>query len=112
MHHAEDEAFYLLEGEITFRCGNRSLHGAPGSLVFLPRGIVHSFNVAESGTARLIQLNVPAGLEHFFEEMGEPTEEKSLPPPPAGPPDIEKLVRLPKKYNLEIQGLPPGQANG
>jgi hypothetical protein len=53
----------------------------------------------------LLQINTPTGLEHFFEEMGEPAKALTLPPP--GPPDVEKLMALAPKYHLEIQGPPP-----
>src|SRR5947207_2331390 len=42
-HHTEDEAFYILEGTITFLCGNRTFNTTPGSFVYLPRRIMHGF---------------------------------------------------------------------
>jgi len=106
VHHSEDECFYVLEGEITFQCGDRTFKAEAGSVVLLPRDIVHGFSVEGSKPARLLQLNSPAGLEHFFEEMGEPAKANTL-PPPAGPPDMEKLLTLARKYNFEIKGPPP-----
>jgi quercetin dioxygenase-like cupin family protein len=105
LHHSEDEAFYLLEGSITFTCGDRTFNATPGSFVYLPRGIVHGFTVASAQPARLLQINTPTGLEHFFEEMGEKAQTLTL--PPLGPPDVEKLLALSAKYHVEIQGPPP-----
>lgn len=105
IHHREDEAFYLLEGSITFTCGDRTFNATPGSFVYLPRGIVHGFTVAADQPARLLQINTPTGLEHFFVEMGEPAQALTLPPP--GPPDVEKLLGLAPKYHFEILGPPP-----
>ncbi len=102
-HHMEDEAFYVLEGEITFTCGDRTFNAAPGAFVYLPRGIIHGFKVGNQ-PARLLQLNTPSGLEHFFEEMGEPAPSLTL--PPQAPPDVEKLRSLAARYHLEIEGLP------
>ncbi len=42
--------------------------------------------------------------EHFLEEMGEPAKALTLPPP--GPPDVEKLMTLARKYHVKIQGPP------
>lgn len=106
VHHAEDEPFYVLEGEVTFYCGDRIIHATPGTFVLLPRDIPHSFHVEGSTPARLLQLTLPAGLENFFEEMGEPAKEMTLPAP--APPDIGKLMALASKYNFEIVGPPPG----
>ena len=105
IHHTEDEAFYILEGTITFTCGDRTFNATPGSFVYLPRGIVHGFKVEGEKPVRLLQINTPTGLEHFFEEMGEPAKALTLPPP--GPPNVEKLMALAAKYHFEIQGPPP-----
>jgi quercetin dioxygenase-like cupin family protein len=101
-HHAEDEAFYVLDGAITFRCGDQTLEATDGSFVFLPRDVAHGFTVAESGPARVLQLNAPAGLEQFFEELGSPAGE------PARPPDFERLLALAPKYRVEIHVPSPG----
>lgn len=106
VHHAEDEAFYILEGEFTFSCGEQTIEAGPGSFVFLPRGVVHAFRVGGAASARLLQLNAPAGLERFFAEAGEPARERALPPP--GRPDVAKVLALADAYRVEIIGPPPG----
>ncbi|NPV75375.1 MAG: quercetin 2,3-dioxygenase [Anaerolineae bacterium] len=105
VHHREDEAFYLLEGAATFTCGNQTMKAVPGSYVFFPRDIPHWFHVEGNQPARLLQFNFPAGLEHFFVEMGEPAQKLTL--PPAGPPDIGKLAETAARYGMEILGPPP-----
>jgi quercetin dioxygenase-like cupin family protein len=107
IHQQEEEAFYLLEGELTVFCGERTWQVTPGSFVFLPRGIVHGFKVEGSVPAKMLQITSPAGFEHFATEVGEPAREAVLPPP--GPPDVEKLLAVAAKYHLEIQIPPPGQ---
>jgi quercetin dioxygenase-like cupin family protein len=105
VHHNEDEAFYLLEGEASFTCGDQTFKAKPGSFIFFPRDIPHWFHIEGKETARLLQFNFPAGVEHFFQEAGEPAKELTL--PPASPPDLEKLASTAAKYNLEILGPPP-----
>ena len=100
IHHDEDEFFYILEGEATFMLGDKTIEGREGSFVFLPRGIVHTFQNAGTKPCRMLLGLSPAGFENFFTEMGEPAPSLTLPPPSA--PDIEKLMRLAKKYNNEI----------
>ncbi|HEX9035642.1 MAG TPA: quercetin 2,3-dioxygenase [Ktedonobacterales bacterium] len=101
IHHDEDEPFYILQGEVTFQCGERTLVAGAGSFVYLPRGIAHGFQVTSETPARLLQFNFPAGVERFFIEAGEPAQDGVQP----GPPDFGKMMALAAKYHMEI--LPP-----
>lgn len=44
IHESEDEAFYVLEGEMTFQIGERTVNAAAGTFAFAPRGIAHKFS--------------------------------------------------------------------
>lgn len=100
VHHREDEAFYILEGQITFFCDDNIFEAETGSFVFFPKDIPHRFKVSDTGSARLLQLNTPGGFERFHADMGEPTQTRTLPQPSA--PDIEKLLKLAEQYGFEI----------
>ena len=106
IHHMEDEAFYILEGAMTGFCGDRSWQAAPGSFVWLPRGIAHGFTVGAGGPLKILQITAPAGFERFVAEVGEPAQSLTLPPPAA--PVIEKLMAAGAKLGIEHLG-PPGQ---
>lgn len=106
IHHAEDEAFYVLEGGVRVVCGDRSFDAGPNSLVLLPRGIPHAFLVGDQG-AHLLQITSPAGFEHFAHEVGEPATSAELPPPSA--PDIPRLVAAAERHGVTIVGPPLGQ---
>ena len=43
IHHREDEAMYILEGEYEIQCGDRTIRATKGTFVFLPRGIPNRF---------------------------------------------------------------------
>lgn len=105
IHHNEDEAFYILDGEVSFISGDRIWKGGPGAFVFLPRGIPHGFRVEGDRPARFLILATPGGFEQFIMEAGEPAEAPTLPPP--GPLDLEKMMTIAPKYNLEILGPLP-----
>ena len=104
VHHREDESFWVLEGELTMRCGDRSFRAGPGSFVFLPRDVPHTFVVEGDVPARMLTLLTPGGGEGVFIEGGRPAEGEGL--PPAGPPDIEKLKRVSERFGAEIVGPP------
>ncbi len=107
IHTREDEAFYVLEGNFEFLAGERWIGASPGSYVHIPRGSLHTLRNAGDEVGRLLTLVVPAGLERFFEEAGEPGTDVSA--PPEGPPDVEKLLETAKRYGIEFPPPPDGQ---
>lgn len=104
VHHREDEAFYVLEGEIAFVCDGKWIKAGPGGYVFGPREIPHGFKVIGTTPARMLLLCAPAGFEGFVLEMGEDLTS------PLAPPDMAKLVTLAAKYNIDILGPLPEEA--
>lgn len=98
VHHREDEAFYLLEGAMTFHVGDQRLAATAGSFVFLPRDVPHTFTVEGDGEARVLQLSSPPGLEDFFRQWGE------------RPLDVEAMAQALAAYGVEFVGPPPGRS--
>ena len=87
------EAFFVLDGVITFRLDDAELTGTAGDFLLIPRGAAHTFGNREDVPARLLVLHAPA-MDAYFEELhrlwsgGEP---------PA--PDQERALM--KRYGLE-----------
>jgi mannose-6-phosphate isomerase-like protein (cupin superfamily) len=104
VHHREDEAFWVLEGEVTMRCGDKTFRAGPGAFVFLPRHVPHSFVVEGDTPVRMLTLLTPGGGEGVFIDGGRPAERDGLPPP--APPDIAALKRVSERYGAEIVGPP------
>ena len=104
VHHREDEAFCILEGELTFQVGDETIKASPGSFHFGPRDVPHGYTV-DSGPARMLFVLSPAGFEEFIYATSEPAKERTLPPPPEGPPseaEMEQLVAVARHYGLEL----------
>ena len=78
VHGNEDELFHILEGEMSIEVGGQLHHATPGSSVFLPRNIPHSYK-AESDTVKTLVLGTPAGYEGWFFETGTPAERLEIP---------------------------------
>jgi ketosteroid isomerase-like protein/quercetin dioxygenase-like cupin family protein len=104
VHHVEDEAFYVLEGEIAFVCGGTWMTAGPGAYVFGPRNIPHGFKVVGDTAARMLLLCAPAGFEKFVLDLSEP---EPAPGMPAAPPDMARLVATAAKYHIDILGSLP-----
>ena len=103
VHHLEDEAFYVLGGEVAFVCDGKWIKGGPGTYIFGPREIPHGFKVIGAIPARMLLLCSPAGFERFVLEMGEDLTS------PAAPPDVPKLIVLAAKYKIDILGPLPDE---
>lgn len=58
-HPTENEMFYVLEGEVTFHCGDQDFTAGPGGFVFLPHGIRHGYTIRSEGMVHLIAVTAP-----------------------------------------------------
>ena len=106
LHHTEDEAFYVFDGQTTFYSDGKKTVLGPGGYIFLPRGIPHGIRHDSSGPTSMLILATPGtGFVGMMSEMGEPAPERVLPKPT--PPDLEKLTRLCAKYSIDILGPLP-----
>jgi quercetin dioxygenase-like cupin family protein len=101
VHRREDEAFYVIEGEIRFRQGDEELLCGSGKWVWGPRDVPHTFKV-ESERARVLILVTPGGFERMFEVGGVPVSES--PDPPAQAYDPAHTVAISKQFGFEVVG--------
>ena len=102
IHHKEDEIFYILEGEIVFSVTGRTIKGTPGTMIFLPRDVRHSFTI-ESERYRMLMLITPAGFEGWFREFSVPAPAMTLPPanePAYG--EVQRMLEAAPRYGLEF----------
>jgi mannose-6-phosphate isomerase-like protein (cupin superfamily) len=101
IHHAEEEAFYILEGEVNVQVGEQTVHGTVGSFILIPRGTVHTFWNAGSTPAKLLVIVSPPGIEQFLAEVigDEEIDTATF---------IERAMALAHKYHMEIVGPPRG----
>ncbi len=107
-HQREDEFFLVLSGQVRLQHGDEVVEGVPGSFVYTPRGIGHSFHV-DSDDARLLLFFGPAGVEGFFREVATPARSLSLPPTDEPVPEREALIEIMKRHGQTVLGppLPP-----
>jgi quercetin dioxygenase-like cupin family protein len=102
LHHHEDEAFYLLEGEMTFLVGEQTIKATPGMMIFAPRGIAHSFTI-DTDQVRFLVLITPGGFEAFFGACGVPAAAMTLPPSAdVSASEIQKTRALVPSFGVEF----------
>jgi len=107
-HQNEDEFFLVLSGEVRLQHGDEIVEGVPGSFLYTPKGIGHSFHV-DSDDARVLLFFGPAGVEGFFREVATPARSFSLPPDDEPVPDRNTIVEIMGRHGQTVLGppLPP-----
>jgi quercetin dioxygenase-like cupin family protein len=98
IHHREDETFQILAGDYEFTVAGKSFVAGPGTTIFAPRGIPHTYRYLGTTPGRLMCVITPSGFEGFFEEIGALSSQQQQ--------DIPRVLEIAGKYSLEI--LPPG----
>jgi quercetin dioxygenase-like cupin family protein len=109
VHNGEDEAFYVLDGEIEFDVGGDVALATAGTYVLAPRGVAHSFRVLTDSARALVitSSSAPApgsGFHNFARAAGVPATARTLPMPAA--PDPRALAVLAAAHDIDILGPP------
>lgn len=104
VHADEDEALYVLDGEILVHIdGEEHSIGAHGFAV-APRGVPHAFLVT-SETARVLTLQTPGSAESFYRGASDPAGSETN---PSGPVDFDRVRESAgRSGGMEVVGPPP-----
>lgn len=95
VHSKIEEIFYVIEGEVQIRVGERLLRAQPGDFVLVPPGVPHGFGNPEGAPAKMVFLISPAAVhERYFEELAD-----LLATP--GVPDSQAIGALRQRYDTE-----------
>jgi quercetin dioxygenase-like cupin family protein len=103
VHSREEEGFYVLEGEVTFRVGEERIVATAGTFANMPVGTPHSFKNEGDRPARMLISVAPAGLERMFFECGVPLAEGATTALPPTREEIERLLAVAPRYGVEIR---------
>ena len=102
VHHEAEEAWFVLEGTLTFRIDGDEVDAPKGSFVLVPRGTAHGFGNRGSTMAAFAQVFSPAETEGYFEER-EQLRATTPPPPNADSfgldPEVHEALR--QKYHMQ-----------
>ena len=112
VQHREDEAFYVLEGEYAFLIKDYTIKAEAGSLVYVPKGVLHAHKNVGEGVGRMLLTQTPGGLyELFFEKAGRTMAgDDGGPPAFEERPDAGRIVEVASEFGIEIQ--PPTAEKG
>jgi mannose-6-phosphate isomerase-like protein (cupin superfamily) len=69
VHFRHEEIFYILDGIYELTVGERTEAVCPGTVVFIPRNVVHRFKNIGDTTACMLDWSLPAGQDHYLQEI-------------------------------------------
>lgn len=102
IHHAEDELFYVLEGELTLWCGDRKVMGKPGTFVAVPKGVIHRWANESAIPARSLVMLVPGGFDEFLMRIGKPVTDSADARRPPTKEEIDFALSIAGDYHMEV----------
>ncbi len=100
LHGREDETVYVLEGDFRWKLGDGISVTGPGSFVFIPRGLPHTWQVIGDQPGRMLVTFVPAGMEGFFDRLSVMKEF-----------DPEEFRAAGAEHAMEVVGPPLAQSD-
>jgi mannose-6-phosphate isomerase-like protein (cupin superfamily) len=84
VHFSQEEMFFIVEGTYQLTVYDQTSTIGPGTLVFLPRNVVHRFKNVGETTACMLDWTLPGGQDRYFKAIselavaGDFTNEKAL----------------------------------
>ncbi len=106
VHTREEEAFFILRGELAaYDQGQRTV-AKPGSLLILPRNSLHWFKNETEEPVEMLILIAPGGGEEMFRQFGRPWSSEARPPLPDRE-EIARLIAIAPDFGVELH-LPGG----
>lgn len=106
LHRNEDETFLVLEGKIRFLANGEWTEALPvGSVVYLPRGTVHTFQNIGDTPSRAWIIATPSGFENFFARCAAHFATPEMPP------NMAAILGISSEHGIEyVPPLAPGEA--
>jgi quercetin dioxygenase-like cupin family protein len=100
--HDFDEAFYVLDGELTFQLNQELITAGPGELAFALRGVPHTLANRSSAPARFVIVCTPAGFEREFARRA--AAQAGVEPPSWALQPIPEVTRVGPRIGERLKG--------
>src|SRR5262249_8549760 len=71
LHSNQEEVFFILEGAYEVTAGGETATAGPGTIIFIPRNVVHRFKNVGDKTACMLDWSLPGGQDHYFRAISE-----------------------------------------
>ena len=69
VHFDQEEIFFILEGTYELTVDGQTTTAGTGTIVFIPRNVVHRFENVGDTTACMLDWSLAGGQDHYFKAM-------------------------------------------
>jgi mannose-6-phosphate isomerase-like protein (cupin superfamily) len=94
VHHREDEAMYILEGEYEIQCGDQVIRATPGVFIFLPRDTPNRYQNIGNTPGQFLFITSPGGFERLIAETSVLMAD--------GQPDMQQVHAAGRRHGVEF----------
>jgi uncharacterized RmlC-like cupin family protein len=78
VHHSDDEAWHVLAGELTFRYVDRTESAGPGTTVFVPAGVAHTYTTGAGARYLIILTPRLSALIAALQSDRDPSNQRAI----------------------------------
>jgi mannose-6-phosphate isomerase-like protein (cupin superfamily) len=94
VHFSQEEMFFIVEGTYEMTVGGHTTTAGPGTIVFIPRNVVHRFKNVGDTTACMLDWSLPGGQDHYFKAISELAADGRF--------TDEKVMEINKKFDTKF----------
>ena len=94
LHFSQEEMLFIVEGTYELTLGGETSTIGPGTIVFIPRNVVHRFRNVGDATACMLDWSLPGGQDRYFKAVSELAA--------AGGFTGEKVMEISKRFDTNL----------
>src|SRR5262245_41772628 len=94
LHFSQEEVFFILEGTYELTVGGQTSTAGPGTIVFIPRNVVHRFKNVGETTGCMLDWSLPGGQDHYLTAISDLAA--------GGGFTSEKVMEISKQFDTEF----------
>ena len=94
VHFSQEEIFFIVDGTYELTAGDQTSTVGPGTVVFIPRNVVHRFKNVGDRTACMLDWSLPGGQDHYFKAVSELAAEGGF--------TGEKVMEISKRFDTNF----------
>ena len=94
VHFNQEEIFFIVEGTFELTVGDQTTTAGPGTIVFIPRNVVHRFKNVGNTTGCMLDWTLPGGQDHYFKAISDLAASGDL--------TREKVMEINKRHDAKF----------